>query len=159
MTICQRIEDCNSLTLFSLGRGPIEPPRPKKIFIFKWLMQRLCNSMTLTKNIRGSFWPNLRVISIFLNFYRCSKSKWDPNKNGKKNRLFKFWKLISQKQLKLWPKLFRGNVRHKMDHLLVPSENFCDFSKIRKLSLKISLFWPKDRGFPWITKTLFDWSF
>ena len=135
------------LTLFGLGGGvKLTPLGRKKIFIFKWLMGRLCDLMTFIGNIRGSFWPNLRVISNFFQFLQMSKVKMRPQKTAK-NRLFKFWELISQKWLKLWQKVFRGNVRHKIDHLLAPSKNFSDFPKIRKLSFKIGLFLTKKSRF------------
>ena len=47
----------------------------------------------------------------------------------------------------------------KIDHLLTPSKKFSDFSKIRKLSFKIGLFCPKNRGFLLITTLQFFQNF
>ena len=68
-----------------LGGGvKLTPPLArKKKFIFKWLMGRLCDLMTFTGNIRGSFWPNLRVISIFFELLQMSKVKMRPKKRQK----------------------------------------------------------------------------
>ena len=78
------------LTLFGLGGGvKLTPLGRKKIFSFKWLMGRLCDLMTFDSRLRGSFWPNLRVISNFFQFLQMSKVKMRPQKTAK-NRLFKF---------------------------------------------------------------------
>ena len=115
------------LTLFGLGGVKLTPLARKKIFIFKWHLVRLWNFMTFPGNIRGSFWPNLGVIGNFFEFLQMFKVKMRPQKTAK-NRLFKFWKLISQKRLKLWPKVFRGNDKHIKDKLLAASIFFW-FSK------------------------------
>ena len=72
-----------------LGGGQIDPPSPKKIFIFKWHLARLCDLMTFIGNIRGSFWPNLGVIGNFFELLQMFKVKMRPQKTAK-NRLFKF---------------------------------------------------------------------
>ena len=47
-------------------------------------MLRLFDLMTITGNIRGSVWPNLRVISNFFDFLQMFEVKMRP-KNGEKS--------------------------------------------------------------------------
>ena len=130
------------------GRGQIDPPPPqaKKKFSFKWLMLRLCDLLTFIENIRGSFWPNLRVINNFFELLHMFKVKMKPKKRQKID-FANFESLYHKNNWSYGPKCFGGNVRHVMDHLLASSKNFCDCSKIRKSSLKICLFWPKKSRF------------
>ena len=70
------------------GRKQIEPPppRPKKIFIFKWLKLRFCDLMTFTENMRGSFWSNLGGgHKYFFRIFTDFQSETETPKNGKKS--------------------------------------------------------------------------
>ena len=134
-----------------LGGGKLTPLGRKKIFIFKWLMGRLCDLMTFIGNIRGSFWPNLRVISNFFELLQMFKVKMRPKKRQKID-FSNFESLYHKNGWSYGQNYLGGNVRHRKNHLLAPSNFLFNFPKIRKLSLKIGLFWPKNRGFPWITK-------
>ena len=50
-----------------LGGCQFDRPRPKKILIFKCPRLRLCDLMTFTGYMRGSFWPNLELRNLYLN--------------------------------------------------------------------------------------------
>ena len=109
-------------------------------------MGRLCDLMTFIGNIRGSFWPNLRVISNFFELLQMSKVKMRPEKTAKID-FSNFESLYHKNGSSYGKKCLGGNVRHKIDHLLAPSKNFSDFPKIRKLSFKIGLFLTKKSRF------------
>ena len=94
------------------------------------------------RRYEGHFLADFGVISTFLEFLQISKVKLRPQ-NPEKNRLFEFWKFKSKNGWSYGQKCLGGNAGDEKDQLLAPPKNFSDFLKIRKLSLKISLLWPK----------------
>ena len=133
------------------GGVKLTPLARKKIFIFKWHLVRLWNFMTFPGNIRGSFWPNLGVIGNFFELLQMFKVKMRPKKRQKID-FSNFESLYHKNGWSYGQNYLGGNVGHKKDKLLTPSENFlknlivlciirrvillCIFSKMKNQSVE-----------------------
>ena len=139
------------VTLFGLG-VKLTPPR-QIIFIFEWLKLRICDLLSFTGNMRGTFYLILRVINIFFEFLKDFQSQNETPKTAK-YLLFKFRKLKEKNSWCYGHKCLEGNISSSKVHLLAPFKFLPNFQKFENRIWKLVVFDQKIEFFVNNSKTI-----